>query len=81
MARAHCWTCSLCDDRRATEPRVPGKDELGLAHIVMAAWPGVRDRGNRYQETATAGTRPGQGLSSVWSWSLQLARTPGTRPS
>ena len=71
-AGAHCWTSSLPGDRRATEPRVPGEDELGLAHIAMAAWPvwpGVRDRGhrgNRYQETATAcapGTA-GQALSS-----------------
>lgn len=78
MARAHCWTCSLCDDRRATEPRVPGKDELGLAHIVMAAWPGVRDRGNRYQETATAGTsqlRPG----SLQCVELVTAAGPDTR--
>lgn len=34
---------------------MPGKDELGLAHIVMAAWPGVRDRGNRYQGDSGSG--------------------------
>ena len=79
-------TSSLCDDRGATEPRVPGKDELGLAHIVMAAWPGQHQaRGEGPGEPLSGDTRqprPARQLSRLspvcgQSWSLQLARTPG----